>query len=292
MGGQGGGSRITEPGVYEIPADEYHFDPVEGGSLSSSGARRLLPPSCPARFRWEVDNPRPSTRAMELGTAAHARVLSIGPEIVVVDAGDWRTKAAQQERDGARARGAVPLLAHENEQIEAMARALREHPLASALLDPDTGTAEPSLFWVDQPTGVWCRARLDWLPTPTVGDRRLIVPDYKTTRSADPEKFAKSAFDYGYFQQAAWYVDGALALGLAEDVAFVFIAQDKDPPYLVTVAEADGLALRHGRDRNREALELYAECRRTDTWPGYTDDVADLSLPVWLENQYLRELTA
>lgn len=42
---------ITEPGVYDLPAEVYHADPVEGGSLSSTGARKLLPPSCPG---WHV----------------------------------------------------------------------------------------------------------------------------------------------------------------------------------------------------------------------------------------------
>ena len=27
-----------EPGVYDLPAEQYHRDPVEGGSLSASGA--------------------------------------------------------------------------------------------------------------------------------------------------------------------------------------------------------------------------------------------------------------
>ncbi len=34
---------ITAPGVYVIPADDYHADPVPGGSISASGARRILP---------------------------------------------------------------------------------------------------------------------------------------------------------------------------------------------------------------------------------------------------------
>ena len=32
-------------GVYDIPEDLYHRDPVPGGSLSCSGAKKLLPPS-------------------------------------------------------------------------------------------------------------------------------------------------------------------------------------------------------------------------------------------------------
>jgi len=33
---------VTEPGVYDIPEDAYHRDPVKGGSLSYSGAKKLL----------------------------------------------------------------------------------------------------------------------------------------------------------------------------------------------------------------------------------------------------------
>jgi len=37
-----GGIQVTAPGVYDIPAEAYHADPVPGGSLSASGARDLL----------------------------------------------------------------------------------------------------------------------------------------------------------------------------------------------------------------------------------------------------------
>ncbi|HZO69358.1 MAG TPA: PD-(D/E)XK nuclease-like domain-containing protein [Kribbellaceae bacterium] len=278
-----------EPGVYPIPVTEYHRDPVPGGSLSSTGARRLLPPSCPALFRWYADHPEPHKAVFEEGHAAHRMILGAGPELVVVDHERWDTKAVKAEVAEIRERGGVPLKRAVLEQVEAMAAAIREHPVAAALLDPAKGTPEQSLFWVDEPSGVWRRALLDWLPEATAG--RMILPEYKTTRSAEPERFARSAADYGYFQQAAWYRDAVLALGLATDVAFVFIAQEKDPPYLVTVTEPDGLALRVGQHLNRRAIDIYAECRRTGEWPGYSREVELISLPPWLENRYLEELT-
>jgi len=33
---------IRRPGLYDLPEHIYHADPVPGGSLSSTGARRLL----------------------------------------------------------------------------------------------------------------------------------------------------------------------------------------------------------------------------------------------------------
>ncbi|MGW9447058.1 hypothetical protein, partial [Bacillus mobilis] len=50
-------SAITRPGVYDgIPEAVYHRDPVPGGSLSSSGARKLLAPSCPALFKYDQEH--------------------------------------------------------------------------------------------------------------------------------------------------------------------------------------------------------------------------------------------
>lgn len=278
---------ITEPGVYEIPAEVYHADPILGGSLSSSGARRLLPPSCPALFRHEQLHGRKTRRVFEIGHAAHALVLGTGPELVKVEADNWRTKAAQEKAAEARARGAVPLLPDEYAEIHAMADALRAHPVARALFDPDYGRAEQSLIWRDGPSGIWRRAMLDWLPD--AGPGRLIVPDYKTTTCAAPSELSKTVHKWGYHQQHAWYVDGAQALDLGDqDAAFVFVFQEKTAPYLVTVIELDALALRIGRERNRQAIEVYAQCSESGVWPDYSNEVESVPLPVWVERAYER----
>src|SRR5690606_22820382 len=78
-------SFIVTPGVYELPADVYHRDPVEGGSLTSSGARRLLEMP-PARWRHEQEHRPAPTPAMILGTAVHSMTLGVGEKVVKVDA--------------------------------------------------------------------------------------------------------------------------------------------------------------------------------------------------------------
>ncbi len=274
---------ITEPGVYQLTAEQYHADPVAGGSLTSTGARRLLPPSCPAMYRYEADHGQEHKQVWDIGHAAHLLVLGSGPEFVVIDADSYRTKDAKQARDDAYSDGKVPLLAYEYEQVGAMAAAIRQHPIASTLFDPDHGNAEQTLVWRDPATGLMCRARLDWLRVPAPG-RRLIIPDYKTCASADPEALSRSVATFGYHQQAAWYLAGAQALGLAgPDAAFLFVAQEKRPPHLVSVIELDHVALRIGADRNRRALDVYAHCRDTGEWPPYVDGVGLISLPRWAE---------
>lgn len=277
---------IDQPGVYQMPADVYHADPVPAGSLSSSGARLLLPPSCPALFRYRVDHGQPPNRTFDFGHAAHQQVLGTGPDLVVVNAEDWRTNAAKEARDKAHAAGAVPLLAAEHEQVQAMAAALRAHPVAAVLFEPGAGRAEQALFWHDTEFGVWRRALLDWLRHRGTG--RLIVPDYKTTKSAEPAALSRAMSTHGYYQQAAWYLDAVTALGLAGDVepAFVFVFQEKTPPYLVTICEPDYMAIKWGRIRNRKALDIYRRCQASGRWPGYADDVVRLSLPRWAENDH------
>lgn len=283
---------ITRPGVYDIPAEDYHRDPVPGGSLSSSGARRLLPPSCPALFRYEQDNPPEPKKTFEIGTAAHRLVLGIGPELVLVDADRWDTKEIKAEVAKIRERGDVPLKRAEYEQVHAMADALRAHPSASALFAPGTGFPEQSLFWRDRPSGVKRRARLDWLPAFNDG-RRMVLPDYKSCKSAEPEAFNRAMDNYGYHQQAAWYLDAVRALGLAgDDAVFVFVAQEKTPPYLVTVIQPDAMAMRIARDRNRQAIQTYADCVASGRWPGYADEIVLGSLPTWTVNRYLEEIAS
>jgi hypothetical protein len=164
-----------------------------------------------------------------------------------------------------------------------MAEAVRQHPIAGPLFAPAAGRAEVSLFWEDRVTAVRRRARLDWLRTPETG-RRLIVPDYKTTVDASPRGIEKSVGNLNYHQQAAWYLDAVHACGLAPDgAAFIFVLQEKTAPYVVTVAELTPDALRKGAARNRAALDIYRDCLASGIWPGYSDGVEHISLPVWAD---------
>lgn len=265
------------PGLYDgIPDEQYHADKT---SLSVSGAKKLLPPSCPARFFHEREHGQPPKRSFDLGKAAHAEVLGTGAEVVVIDAEDWKTKPARDARDEAYAAGKTPLLAADKVKVEEMAAALRRHPLAAALLDPERGKPEQSGYWTDDVTGVLRRFRLDWLPNTDGG--RLLVPDYKSCAAADRHAVQSSVAKYRYFMQDAWYRDGLHALGIAEDIAFLFVFQEINPPYLVNVVELDAPAVEEGRRRNDQALRIYRDCTESGIWPGYADDVELISLPRW-----------
>jgi hypothetical protein len=275
---------IDHDGVYDgLPEDQYHG---HRDSLSSSGARALLPPSCPALFRHEQLYGRPPKRTFDFGHAAHQRVLGVGAELVVVekkagvDATDRRTAYAQEHEKEIRAQGKVPVLRKELDVVDAMAAAILEHPIASILFDPDRGgVPESSLFWTDPEFGVLRRARLDWRPTVLTSAGRLVIPDYKTTVSASKRSIEKSVREYGYHQQDDWYRDLVIGLELAEAVGFVFVFQEKSAPFLVNVAEIDAPSLRVARELNRRALDVYADCSARDEWPTYSDEIELVGLP-------------
>jgi hypothetical protein len=269
---------VILPCVLDIPAVEYHADPLAGmgGSMSSTTARHILAPGCPALVQWESSHPVHKD-VYDVGTVAHRLTLGAGAEIVEVQADDWRSKAAKDARATARDGGRVALLTAALRECEDMAIAVHADRFAGALLAPGTGVPERSVFWADPVAGVNRRAMFDWLPD---GPGRPIGVDLKTTPSAAPKHIRKSIVDYGYHQQAAWYLDGMRAVGF-EDPAFLFVFVEKTPPYLVTVVELDDAALREGDYRNAQAMEDWAECKATGEWPGYTNDIVLIGLPQW-----------
>lgn len=272
--------KITDPGVYQgLDEATYHADPVDGGSLSVSGAKKLL--ACPARFNWERSNPPDPKPEFLIGHAAHALVLGVGAEIVEVKEDSWRKTSAQEAQKEAIAEGKTPLLTKDLKMVHAMAAALRAKQIPNLLLSGN-GQPEASLFLRDR-TGVMLRGRVDWLPEPT---DRMIVADYKTANSADPAQFAKPAADYGYHQQDAWYSDLITGLGLAAEVAFLFVVQEKTPPYEVSIMQLDSTDRDIGRYQNRRAIDLYIECSKSGVWPGYGDEVHVVELPGWFRNRF------
>jgi hypothetical protein len=270
---------ITEPGLYpDIDEDWYHADPVTGGSLSVSGAKLLLPPSCPAIFDHNRRHPHKATKSMELGTVVHGLVLGTGQPVRVCDADSWRTKAAQCFRDDAIEAGEVPMLAAEHAKAEAIAQAVRDHDVAGGLFAE--GDAEQSMFWPDEEFGIWCRGRIDWL---TYFEATPTIVDLKTSGDASPQEFAKSAAKYAYYMQDPYYRDGLGALLKCDpdEIDFIFTVVQTEEPYLVMTYRLLPEHADLGREQNRIAREVYRDCVKSDVWPAWSESIEDLPLPGW-----------
>jgi hypothetical protein len=271
----------AEDGVYDdVPEAVYHSDP---NSLSSSGARQILATS-PRKFHLAQ---RVEKREWDIGHVVHHLILDKGSDIAVLDpkvhgltkdgdaAKNYRSTSMWQDAEAeARARDAVPISIADFATAKAMAAAVRDNPHAAGLLS--AGDAEISGYWTDPATEARLRFRADWLYP---GKSRIIIVDYKSTKNAAPRAFWKSVSEYGYHQQDAWYRDGVIACGIDDDPLFVFIAQEKEYPYEVTVHESRPEDVARGRELNRRAIDLWARCHQNNDWPGYPPGIHTITHP-------------
>jgi hypothetical protein len=259
-----------QPGIFDFDAATYHADPCPYPSLSSSVANILLTQS-PAHA-WLAHprlNPaftvtRETDSRLDLGSIAHAMLLEPHTDpIVIVDAADWRTKAAKEQRDAAHAAGKFAILAHKYADVQAMVIAARAYIDTTELAGIfETGDAERTIIWQEGET--WCRARPDLLSA----DRRIIV-DYKTTDSAAPDAFSKQIGRMGYDLQSEFYSRGMFAITGREDAAFVFLVQEITRPYACSLISLSNAYREVGQLKVKRALSIWDKCTHQHSWPGY-----------------------
>lgn len=277
---------IAGAGFYDIPEDVPLRDVVPGGAgLSVSGAKKLLPPSCPAIYQYEREHPKPPTASMEFGTIAHGLVLGGGRPVRVIVADSWRTRAAQEAQADAIAHGEVPVLNDDWQRAQDIAAAVRGHPLAGALLDG--GDAEQAIFWQCPEFGIWKYGRLDYLRW--IRDAPAVV-DLKTCQCAADEEITRAVAKYHYYMQDPFYREGVEQVtGAYPDFFFVFVQTQQ--PYLVNVVRLRDSDVELGRQRCRLAAEIYRDCAASGKWPGYRDDgIGEIALPRWQERQIESEI--
>lgn len=288
--------RISKPGVYDIPASTYHSDPCPQPSLNA-GVAKLLVDKTP-RSAWAAHprlNPKfkpERSKAMDLGSVAHAVMLHDTRELRVIKARDFKGQAAQIARDMAYKNGQLPILEPELERVRAMVDAgreqLKETDAPNAFKD---GKAEQTLIWkerVGEKRFIWCRIRLDWLPNDYASNPGCVFADYKSTEvSADPEVFGGGYFfRMGYDIQDAFYRRGIKkTLGLKYEPQFRFIAQESDEPHLLSVIGCDPAVMADADLEVERAIQLWGECLSTGLWPGYPRGTAYVAPRSYVETR-------
>lgn len=274
---------------YDLPGESYHSGP----GISNSGLALIAksPLHYWARYLDPMREPVEPTPALELGTAVHCAVLepdrfreayvtipedaprkptsvqlkAKNPSDDTVAAIAWWSEFEEKHKD------AKILSRDDFAKCQRIAESIHGHDAASILFAD--GKAEVSIFWEDEETGVLCKIRPDWLMSSAIFD-------LKTTEDASPSGFTRSIFNYGYFRQAAFYLDGARAAGLDVD-AFMFGAVEKSAPFASAFYYAEATMIEVGRMEYRRHLRTYAECLETGRWPGYPARITPIGLPAW-----------
>lgn len=270
---------VDEPcAIPDLDEGIYHEDSLcPEPSLSSTMAKTIVRPGGPARVREAMLHREPPKDAFDFGSAAHEKILGRGAGVEIIDAPDWRSKAAREARDAARSDGKTPLLAKDAVQVDAMADAILNNDRAGELFTRGAGNPELSMFAPDPCTGRWQRGRLDFLAS------RTEIVDFKTSGvPVDADSWTKHSWDYGYHIQAACYLDLAVRLDLVDpDAKFIFIAQEKTAPYLVASYTLSDEALEAGAAQVRKALSIWDRCLTLGDWPGLPISTQTISLPRW-----------
>jgi hypothetical protein len=282
---------IKGVGIYTMTAAEYHGDPVETPSLSASIATILIQQSAlHAKFAHPrlTENPvREEARHMDTGSICHALMLEGENLAVVIDAENYRTKAAQEARDEARLAGKCPILKHEMDEVKAMMTACLEQTTTHSrefIRDAFVkGKGEQTIIW-KEPNGVWCRSRLDWLHS-----SYPIIYDYKTSgRSAHPQNISRLAAASGWCLQEAFYRRGFKAVfGQDHEPDFYFVCQENYRPYALTVFEVSPQDRALAEVQVQFAIDTWGECMKTGKWPGYSDKVERITSPAYVESSWM-----
>ena len=278
--------------VENMPFEEY----LKIDALSASGLKQLARSPWHYKNRVDID----PTPAMLRGTLAHCAVLepdALSQRYAVLpeDAprkpskSQWAAKkpsdeslAAMQwwekfQQDNA---GRDLIGAGDYALCQAQLQAVRRQINLASLLS--TGRGEVSIFWIDQATGIYCKARPDWLPQ---DDGASIMPlDLKTTADESPGGFGRASARLRYDLQAAHYTAGIEeVMGLHVD-AFVFGAVSSKPPILAVPYILTYEIRNQGKEEREELMQKLAWCQLENQWPAYGDGFQMLDFPAYAKN--------
>ena len=260
-------------GLHEgLSNHDYH----RSSGVGSTGLKRIL--VSPAHFRYP--NPFNATRAKEIGSAIHCRILESDrweTDYKVVEC-DARTSALYKAacKDFPKER---VLTSVEYENVLGMQKGVLRNRHCRELIEAP-GRYELSLFTTDPITGVAVKVRYDKLT-----DSGMPC-DLKKCQKAGRDDFSRTINNYGYHVSAALYMDAwEWQFGEKLDV-MRWIAVEEQSPHAALRYKPDADALMIGRALYREALELYANCLDSDEWPSYEDDEEDIGLPNYAVSNY------
>lgn len=278
---------MKEGAYYDFPEADYHADPCATPSLSASIVKPLLYRS--PHHAWckhprlnpelEVEN----KTKYDIGRAAHSLILNDPKKFEIVDASDWRTKAAQEKRDDAYLNGKIPLLTHQWQTVNAMVESAREQIEKHECKDAFSGGGAHEVTLVWKEGDIWCRCRVDYITT----DGKFFY-DYKTTEaSANPDDAERLFSGMGYDITDAFYRRGIRKILKIDNPVYRFVVQEVEKPYALSVIGFDPVAQGVADRKIDEAIRLWSECLKSGVWPGYPLRTCYIGAPAYAEKAWL-----
>ena len=188
---------------------------------------------------------RVETLPMIFGRAYHVAMLEpneFNDKVKVFDSATRTTKGYKEFKEK-NSDAPTIILQKEYDKIMRMQDVLFSHSEVRDLLQSQ-GEREIANAWQDDDTGVFCKGKADYR-------NGNVLVDLKTTGDGSFYGFSNSCKKYGYDRQSAFYMDG---FNCDE---FVFITQEKERPYNVSIFYAGDDFLNRGRDEYKYLLDTY-----------------------------------
>ena len=198
-------------------------------------------------YKMMRDNPhlRTETLPMIFGRAYHVAMLEPNEfmQKVKVFNSSTRTTKGYKEFKSSNPNTPTIILQKEYDKIMRMQDVLFSHNEVKDLLQSN-GEREIANAWQDDDTDVFCKGKADYR-----NGKTLI--DLKTTGDGSHWGFSNSCKKYGYDRQASFYMDGF------DCDEFIFITQEKEAPYNVSIFYAGDDFVNRGRYEYKNLLDTY-----------------------------------
>lgn len=276
---------------YGVPSARYHKDPCETPSLSSGVARTILSQSI--AHAWH-EHPKlgngkgESTAAMTTGAVVHSLLAGEDSDLVVGTYDNYRSKDAQNWRDGVTASGKTPALERDLDEGRKIVAKIKERAFLGISNNPfesEHGKSEVTAVWKEG--DVFCRARYDRLVIDPSG--YADIWDWKTTTDVSPDAIQRAIVEHGYHIQAAFYLRGLSTImpSYAGRTSFVFVFVEKTEPYAVRrVCLGESFMTAANHLVNQAIREWQSAIKSND----FTDPLSGQTITMPAPDWYLRKL--
>jgi hypothetical protein len=261
-------------GLFEMDDEVYHSHKLR--AMNQSGLIKMM--QSPAHYKAWKKEPTKETPALRFGKMFHMSILEpdkfkenyITDTLGKLDMRKTENKIKKQQFEEEN-QGKIIIEESEYKSLTGMQESFKSHPYTKNLISG--GYSELACFWKDSATGILCKCKFDYF-----NPRLDLVIDLKTTE--DASKFAKSAAQYDYHFQNAWYLDAARNHFHIE-TQMIFIPIEKTAPYGIRLIKLTNDDISDGRDMYKRYLEKFSKCLSTDSWPCYDYELAEIEMPRW-----------
>ena len=241
----------------------------------------------PADFYFSQKRKEKESAAQSKGTLWHSYILErdlyhaenmIQPE----DWGSLVKSPGRQKWDDfkkkAKNAGKNPVKWSDGQELLLLDEVIKDHKPLQGILE----THHAELSFYAEHEGVLLKSREDLFC-----ESQGTIWDVKTTsKPVDDDSLGKIIYDHGYHFSAAHHMKCVELCGFeVNSFGWIFVSTATPCPHIV-VRKASREVLEAGKNDWKYAFEMYRSCKEKDSWPGYDEEIREISFPEWIERKY------